>query len=426
MFDIDKKQSSGELKPTKNAIVLGAGIVGVATAIHLQRRGWSVALIDRKEPGRETSYGNAGIIQSEALRPHPMPHDWHELANIAAGRTNAVRYRLSALPCHLGPLFRYWWHSFPARYALVAAAYAQIISCAAREHEYLIRESGASNLVRREGFRVLYLEQAALDAQVAAAEALREAHGVQFNVMTSRDLVQAEPALADAGVGALHWLEPWTASDPGELVSAYARLFTRLGGRVFRGEAQSLSEMGSGGWSVLTEDGPIEAEAAVIALGPWSPGLLKRFGYQFPMVRKRGYHQHYAGGGPLNLPLCDAANGYVLAPMTKGLRIATGAELAAPDSKPDLAQLKYAEQAARKLIDLGSPVDPEPWFGTRPCMPDMLPVLGRAPRQRGLWLHFGHGHQGFTLAPVTGRLIAELMSNDAPIVNPFPYRPERY
>lgn len=409
----------------KSAIVLGAGIVGVATAIHLQQRGWSVALVDRKAPGCETSYGNAGIIQSEALRPYPMPHDWRELAKIATGHTNDVRYRLAALPYHLGPLLRYWWHSFPARHARVSSAYAQIISCAAREHEHLIQESGAGNLIRRNGFRVLHRDQAALDAAVAAAKSLREAYGVKFSVMTSRDLKEAEPALADAGIGGLHWLEPWTTSDPGALVSAYANLFRRLGGRVLRGDAQSLFER-SGSWSILTEDGRIEAEAVVIALGPWSPELLKRFGYRFPIVRKRGYHRHYVGGSSLDLPLCDEADGYVLAPMTKGVRITTGAELAEPHGKPDLAQLVHAEQAARKLLDLGRPVEPEPWLGTRPCMPDMLPVIGGAPRHFGLWLHFGHGHQGFTLGPATGRLIAEMMSNEAPIVDPSPYRPERY
>jgi D-amino-acid dehydrogenase len=304
-------------------------------------------------------------------------------------------------------------------------AYAEIVACAIAEHEHLIEASGAGNLIRRNGFRVLHREQAAFDAEIAAAEALRHDYGVKFSVLTPRELKQAEPALIDAGLGGLHWLEPWTASDPGGLVTAYADLFTRLGGRLLRGDAATLHESGNG-WSVVTEDGRVEAEAAVIALGPWSSDYLEQFGYRFPMVRKRGYHRHYAGGSPLDLPLRDAANGYVMAPTNKGVRITTGAELAAPDGKPDLAQLAYAEQAARRLIDLGRPVEQEPWFGTRPCMPDMLPVIGRAPRHRGLWLHFGHGHQGFTLGPTTGRLIAELMSGETPLVDPSPYRPERY
>ena len=408
----------------KSAIVLGAGMVGVATAVHLQKRGWSVALVDRKEPGRETSYGNAGIIQSEALRPYPMPHGWGELLKIATGRTNDVRYHLASLPEHIGPLFRYWWNSFPAGHERASAAYAAIIAHAVGEHEHLILESGSGNLVRRNGFRVLHREQAALDSEAAAAEALRKAYGVKFSILTSRELVQAEPGLTEGGVGGLHWQEPWTVSSPGALVSAYADLFTRSGGSILRGEAQTLRQVQSG-WSLVTEAGEIEAAAIVVALGPWSPELLKRFGYRIPMVRKRGYHRHYSGGSPLDLPLRDAANGYVMAPMQNGVRITTGAELTSYDGKSDPEQLAYAEQAARKLIDLGRPVEPEPWFGTRPCMPDMLPVIGAAAQHKGLWLNFGHGHQGFTLGPTTGRLVAELMSGEQPIVDPHPYSPDR-
>ena len=163
-----------------------------------------------------------------------------------------------------------------------------------------------------------------------------------------------------------------------------------------------------------------------MALGPWSPELLRRFGYRFPLVRKRGYHQHYVGGTSLQLPLVDASLGYVMAPMRQGTRITTGAELTGPDAPPTPLQLDRAEQAARQLVDLGNPVANDPWYGTRPCTPDMLPVLGRAPRHRGLWMNFGHGHQGFTLGPVTGRLLAELMGGESPVVDAAPYRPVRW
>jgi D-amino-acid dehydrogenase len=409
----------------RSAIVLGAGMVGVATALHLQRRGWSVAIVDRKGPGQETSYGNAGIIQSEALKPYPMPHDWLSLTRIAMGRTNDVSYNLAALPHHLGPLLRYWWNSLPSQHAKISAAYARIIAHAASEHDELIRASGAGNLVQRDGYRVLHREQAAFDADIAAAEALRTEFGTKFGVLTAGDLARAEPGLIDAGLGGLHWQDPWTVSNPGALVTAYVNLFERQGGKILVGEAETLVARGSG-WSITTGAGPIDAEAAVIALGPWSPEFLKRFDYRFSMVRKRGYHRHYAGGSPLHQPLRDAAFGYVMAPMAKGLRITTGAELSAPDAGLTPIQLESAEAAARTLIDLGAPVEPEPWLGTRPCMTDMLPVLGPGTPHPGLWMHFGHGHQGFTLGPTTARILAELMSGEAPLVDPAAYRPDRF
>src|SRR3954462_11654578 len=147
----------------RSAIVLGGGMVGVGTALHLQGRGWSVALIDRREVGRETSYGNAGIIQSEAVRPYPMPRDLPSLAAIASRRTNDVIYSLASLPRHLGPLVRYWWHSAPRRHERISDIYARVIGRAADEHDKLIRAAGAGALLRRDGYRLLHRRQAAMD-----------------------------------------------------------------------------------------------------------------------------------------------------------------------------------------------------------------------------------------------------------------------
>ena len=153
---------------------------------------------------------------------------------------------------------------------------------------------------------------------------------------------------------------------------------------------------------------------------------MQKFGYRVPLVRKRGYHMHYKGGVSLDLPLVDTAMGYAMAPMAKGIRITTGAELTSPDAPATPIQLAAAEAAARGLLDLGSRVEPEPWYGTRPCTPDMLPVLGPAPRHRGLWVNFGHGHQGLTLGPATGRLLAELMNGETLSIDAAPYRLERF
>ena len=409
----------------RSAIVLGGGMVGVSASLHLQRRGWSVTLVDRKAPGQETSYGNAGIIQSEAVRPYPMPRDLASLAKIAAGLTNDVRYRLTSLPQHVKPLLRYWWNSGPKRHREAIAAWARLIAYAIPEHDVLIREAHADNLIRRAGYRLLHRDPAAFKLAVATAEQDRREFGVQFRVLSGAELAKAEPLLRDDLPGAIHWLEPWTVSDPGSLVSAYADLFQRLGGTLLHGDAQTLRESSSG-WSVDTDEGRIDAANVVVSLGPWSPDLLQKFGYRVPLVRKRGYHMHYKGGVSLDLPLVDTAMGYAMAPMARGIRITTGAELTSPDAPATPIQLAAAEAAARGLLDLGSRVEPEPWYGTRPCTPDMLPVLGPAPRHRGLWVNFGHGHQGLTLGPATSRLLAELMSGETPSIDATPYRLDRF
>jgi D-amino-acid dehydrogenase len=408
-----------------SAIVLGAGMIGVSTALHLQRRNVSVALVDRRGPGEETSFGNAGIIQSEAVEPYSMPRDVPSLARIALGRTNDVRYRLAALPSHAVALAHYWKNSAPHRFALICKAYGALIAYAVPEHDVLIREASVDNLVRHDGYLLIHRHRDQFEQAIEYARRLSQQWGVPYRLLDANGVKACEPSIAGPVAGAIHWTGPWSVSDPGRLVKAYAELFARGGGSILVGDARSLLRVGRS-WQVTTDAGPIEAEHVVVALGPWSPELLKPFGFDFRIVRMRGYHRHFAGGAPLSHPLFDTENGYVLAPMARGLRLTTGAELTGRNAPATPVQLERAERAARQLIDLGSSVDPDPWFGTRPFLADMLPVIGEAlPEYPGLWFNFGHGHQGFTLGPASGRLLAEMLAGSTPVIDPTPFRPHR-
>ena len=175
------------------------------------------------------------------------------------------------------PLLRYWWHSAPKRHREAIAAWARLIAYATAEHDILIREAHADNLIRRAGYRALYRDRASLDLSIKAAEEDHREFGVNFRVLSGSELARAEPILRDDLPGAIHWLDTWTVSDPGALVTAYAELFERLGGRIVLGDAQSLQQTATG-WSVDTDQGRIDAPNAVVTLGPWSPDLLHKFG----------------------------------------------------------------------------------------------------------------------------------------------------
>ena len=137
-------------------------------------------------------------------------------------------------------------------------------------------------------------------------------------------------------------------------------------------------------------------------------------------------HYRAAPGATLNNWLFDAEKGYLLAPMQRGIRLATGAEFAAHAAPPTPVQLDGAERVARELFPLAERVDPEPWMGARPCTPDMKPIIGPAPRHKGLWFALGHAHHGLTLGPVTGRLLAERMTGETPFLNLAPFAAERF
>lgn len=400
-------------------------MVGTCTAVHLALRGHRVTLVDRREPGRETSYGNAGIIQREAVEPYAFPQDWSTVLRFALKRGAEVNYHFKALPVQAAALARYRAHSRPDRHARLAQGYARLIAHCLTEHQRLIALAGADDLVRREGYRFVLREASSFEAAVERARRLSDAHGLRHEVLDADALARAEPALKRRLAGGIHWLDPWTVSDPGALVGRYADLLQRSGGRLLRGDAATLRPAGAG-WQVQSEQGSVDAEHAVIALGPWSQALLQPLGYRYPLFVKRGYHRHYRGGSGPRLPAYDLDSGLVLAPMQQGVRLTTGAEFALVDAPATPVQLERAEVLARQLFDLPEPVEQQPWLGARPCTADMLPVIGAAPRHKGLWFNFGHAHQGFTLGPVSGRLMAELIEGDRPVVEPAPYAPSRF
>jgi len=407
-----------------DAIVVGAGIVGVSVALQLQRRGVSVALVDRKAPGHETSFGNAGLIQREGVYPYAFPRDMASLARYASNRATDVRYHATAMPKLLPFLYRYWHHSRADRHAAIARAYSTLIEHCVTEHRALIEEAGAHSLLRTGGWMKVFRTSRALDAAIADARRWEAEYGVHHEALDGTALRAAEPALRPVLIGAVRYPSSDSVSDPNGLVTAYARLFERLGGRILIGDASTLTPS----WHVETQEGPVDADSAVIALGPWSNDATRRLGYTLPLAVKRGYHMHYAArdGARLSQPVLDAEAGYLITPMVRGIRLTTGVELGYRDAPKTPVQLEAVEPLARGVFPLGERVDAEPWLGSRPCTPDMLPIIGPGTKHRNLWFAFGHAHHGLTLGPVTGRLVADMMTGTPTIADPTPFRADRF
>ena len=411
-----------------DVIVLGAGMVGVGAALHLQRRGRDVILVDKHElAGEETSFGNAGMIECASVFPYMFPRNSGEILRYAMNRAPQVRYQFSDLPAFLPWLIRYYLASAPDRALRGALAVMPLIRRSLIEHEALIAEAGVPELMRRSGWIKMYRSDATLAGAVRDFERARQ-YGVEGEILDGKALIQREPHLSGEFAGAIHFTEPGFVLDPGGLAKAYATLFQRKGGRFVVGDAQTLQQDAGGRWRVATPDGAVSAREVVVALGPWSDLVFGPLGYSIPLNVKRGYHLHLAplGNAMLNQPVLDADLGYVLAPMNRGIRLATGVEFARRDAPPSPIQLQRALPHARALFPLGDAIDAKPWMGARPCLPDMLPVIGKAPRHAGLWFDFGHHHHGLTLGPATGRLLAEMMTGTTPFADPAPFAVERF
>ncbi|MET0437629.1 MAG: FAD-binding oxidoreductase [Devosia sp.] len=413
----------------QDVLILGAGIVGISTGIHLLKRGRSVTLVDKNQPGRETSYGNAGIIQREGVRPHAFPRDLHTLMQVGLHLSTAARYEPMALPRIAPPLLKYWWASSPEHYKQVVQSYAPLIARSIDTHAELIAEAGpdAEKLISKKGWYLVFRTLEKLQREAAKAEEDRARFNIHHEVVDWAGLKALEPSLIGGLAGGIHWTDPWTVTDPGGLVTEYFKLFEKLGGTFVSGEASGLTQDG-GTWQTRVGGTLHSAKQAVIALGPWAPEVLDKLGYRLPLFVKRGYHMHYkpAEGAALNHLLLDAEVGYVLAPMARGIRLTTGAEFNLRDAAPTPVQLGKAEAAAKEVFPLGERVDPQPWKGARPCTPDMMPIISKAPKHDGLYAGIGHAHHGFTLGPATGELLAQMMTGEATAIDVKPFRMERF
>src|SRR3981081_2975382 len=369
-----------------DVLVLGAGMVGVGAALHLQKRGRDVILIDRQElAGEETSYGNAGMIECGSVFPYMFPRDLREILRYAMNRAPQVRYQFSDLPAFLPWLVRYFLASAPDRAYRGALAVMPLIRRSLIEHEALIAEAGVPELLRRSGWIKMYRRDATLANAVRDFERARQ-FGVEGEILDPKGIMQREPHLSGEFAGAVHFTEPGFVLDPGGLAKAYAALFQRKGGRFVAADAQTLQQDAGGRWQVATPDGKVSGREAVVALGPWSDLVFRPLGYSIPLNVKRGSHLHLAprGNAILNHPVLDSDLGYVLSPMNRGIRLATGVEFARRDAPPTPIQLRRGLTRAHPPVPLGEALDANPWMGARPCLPDMLPVIGKAPRHAGL------------------------------------------
>jgi D-amino-acid dehydrogenase len=406
--------------------VLGAGTVGTSIALHLVKRGLSVALVDRRSPGEETSYGNAGVIEGNTIFPPVFPANARTLLRIALKRAPEANYHLSYLPRAGSWLWAFRAASRRERLIETARAMRPLFASAVVEHETLLSEAGAARLLRRNGWLKLYRSVRAF-AALSGERALAQELGVGFRVLDPDGARELEPSLAPVFHRAVLWEGVASVINPLAVTQAYAARFEALRGLLVRADARSLRRAGQH-WRLDTREGPLDASEAVVALGPFAPEVLAPLGIKLPLLVKRGYHRHFRAGGNARLarPVVDAEIGYCMAPMEQGIRLTTGVEFAARDAPPTPVQFDRVLPFARRLFPLGEPMESTPWMGSRPCFPDSRPVIGRAPNHAGLWLAYGHAHWGLTLAAATGRLLAEMLTGSTPFVDPAPYAAERF
>jgi len=409
-----------------DVMVLGAGIVGVSTALHLRRLGLDTALVDRKHPGAEASFGNAGIVRRNGFVPQTLACSPSQLIGLLFGVSRAV----TCDPGHFVRMLPWLNRCRKTGHTAAADFYSRTIAplraLAVEEHLALAGSTNADRFYRRGGWLHLVRTEAA-HRKTEVERCYARVFGVAYEDLSADDLAALEPGLKPAKMKAIHWPESCSVTNPGVVVDAFWRGFVHEGGCYLRGDAGKLLRQ-RGGWLLESERGTVFAPHAVIALGAWSQDVLSGLGESYPLAVKRGYHMHFRplSGASLSRPVVDPEYGFALTPTDRGIRLTTGTEFAARDAPPNPAVIRHAKKRAEEVFPLGRSLQESPWMGSRPCLPDLLPVIGASPLTPGLWFNFGHAHDGFALGPVCGRLLAETIAGRTPGVDLTGLSPLRF
>jgi D-amino-acid dehydrogenase len=408
------------------AVVVGAGIVGICCAIALRRRGRQVTLVDRLEPGAGCSFGNAGILAAHGVVPTALPGLLARVPRMLLDRESPLVIRWSALPRTLPWLLRFARAAHLEQVRRTADAMKALYGDCVALHGALAREAGVPELVRMTPGLYVHRDPARLDPVEGLAWKLRRERGAAIEVLDGAALHEAEPALAPAYRRGLRMGPMGFTTNPFRLAQAYARLCARLGGTLLQAEVRAIEARGSG-VRVLTSGAALEADTLVVAAGAWTAALLRPLGVDLPLVAERGYHLTFADPGiALNHVVSELEWQVAVTSMEPGLRIAGTEEIGLADDPPSWRRAALLQRHAQRMFPAARLEHGSRWMGPRPGTPDSLPLIGPLPRHARVFVAAGHGHLGLTGAPRTARIVAALVAGEPPEVAAQPYAADRF
>ncbi len=402
--------------------VIGAGVVGLTTALELVEAGRDVVLVDPGQPGMGASYGNAGTIAGYAVSPVGTPDVLRSLPSLMFSRTSPLAIRHRALPSLMPWLMRFLWQSLPAQAERNARAIAALLAGSGERWDDLALQVAGAGILQRRGCLYVY-ETAQAFAAAGGEMATRRALGVEVDLIGPDALAGLEPTLP-AGAGAAYFSGATFLDDPGRMMGLIVAAVLPKA-RLLQARAERLTRGPTG----VVIEGPglhLHASKVVIAAGAHSRALALQAGDRVPLDTERGYHVEWDMAEPLlQRPVCPTARGFYFCPMAGRLRVAGTVELGGLHLPPSPHRVQKLVEGARAFFpELGEP--DRSWMGFRPSLPDSLPVIGPSRGGPDVIYAFGHGHLGVTLAPVTARIVTALVAGKALPLDIAAYRPGRF
>jgi len=406
--------------------VIGAGIVGVCTALSLQEKGAAVHLIDRNPPGTGASFGNAGVVSPWSCVPQSLPGMWKNIPGWLFNPDGP----LSVTPSYLLRFLPWALHFLRAgkvqNARKTSAAMSALVHPNIELYSRHLAGTGHETLLQ-DSWYVQAFRSNTPPSPDDLGWKFREQLGAPMMLANRGELSEIEPDLSQDFKGALIIKDQARVTAPGRLCEVLAQKFTAGGGDFTKANVQAIATDPEGGWTIQTDGGQLRSATIVLATGAFSGRLLSPLGIQVPLEAERGYHVVFKDPGvTLRHSVMDMEAMFVVSSMEMGLRSAGTAEFAGLDAPPNERRAEVLAKQTRRMLPKLTGEAPEIWMGHRPSMPDSLPCIGEIPGHPGLIAAFGHSHYGLGMAPMTGQLAASLATGQQPNTDLTPYRINRF
>lgn len=406
--------------------VIGAGVVGLACASHLQERGHALTVIDPRPPGEYCSAGNAGCLSRASCVPLGLPGVWKKVPGYLMDPAGPLSIPLGYAPRIAPWLWRFQRASTMARVDRIADALHQLLTVAIDKWRPLAERAGVPGLIVQDGYAFAYESEKGYLAD-ALGRRIRLERGVRIDVLEGPAVREFEPALSPRISHLVFLPEQGHTPNPLRLSRALAARLA-AGGATFVRQAARGFEIAAGRVGrVALEEGSVDVDGVVIAAGAHSNELSAQLGSRVPLETERGYHVMLESPSVVpRIPILCGEGKYFVTPMEDGLRIAGTVELGGLDAPPNYKRADVLLPGGARLFPGLEHGKVEKWMGHRPSLPDSLPVVGRSPRFPNAYFAFGHGHVGLTAAPSTGEIIADLVDGRQPYMDISPFASTRF
>ena len=410
----------------KRVVVIGAGIVGVSTAIWLQRDGHDVVLIDKIGAAEGTSYGNGGVLACCAVVPINSPSLLGSAPKMIFNPSSPFFMRWTYLPKMLPWLLRYLARANSKDTAKAAMALTNILSDSIEQHQSLAKGTAAQKWLKPSDYVFLYNDLKSFQND-EMTWSLRKKMGYSWDEMDSEKFSVYDPMFKGNNYHAIRLKNHGHITDPGQYVKDLAAHFEESGGKFVIADVTDIEKKQGKVVAAKTSIGDIDCDIVVLSAGIWSTPLAKKLGIRSSMESERGYHIELINPSVMpRSPMMIASAKIVVTPMEGRIRCAGIVEfggLDAPPSKPPIALMK---KQIHEVIPNLTYERVEEWMGHRPAPSDSIPLIGPVDNIQGAYAAFGHHHIGLTSGPKTGRMIADMIAGKKSNIDLAPYNVSRF